>query len=123
MVADSRMMSDVSVTDHSDDSIRDGSPFAAEPPRTSRSIFPAADSQWDIGPVRYTAGGAVLAAIVVLAFGAIAAWWFPSGGALIATLGMSLALFGCLSPYRIVAGGLLFTHLALFMLCYSRMIA
>jgi hypothetical protein len=100
------------------ESIRVGSPFAidpiaAEPARPIEVLL-------DVGPIRYTAMGAVAASIMVLAFAAVATWWFPAGGALIAALGCVLSIFGLYSTYRITSAGLLAIHLFLFVLCYGR---
>lgn len=100
--------------------IRVGSPFAVDPtiPAAARPIEPF----YDVGPIRYTAMGAVAAAIMVLGFASVAAWWFPSGGALIAALGCVLSVFGLYSAFRKTAISLLAIHLALFVLSYSRSI-
>jgi hypothetical protein len=100
------------------ESIRVGSPFAidpiaAEPARPIEVLL-------DVGPIRYTAMGAVAASIMVLGFAAAATWWFPAGGALIAALGCVLSIFGLYSTYRITSAGLLAIHLFLFVLCYGR---
>jgi hypothetical protein len=99
-------------------SIRVGSPFvidpiAAEPSRPIEVLL-------DVGPIRYTAMGAVAASIMVLGFAAAATWWFPAGGTLIAALGCALSIFGLYSNYRITSAGLLAIHLCLFVLCYGR---
>lgn len=98
--------------------IRMGSPFAVDPlPATPiKRIEPF----HDVGPLRYTALGAVAASLMVLGFVAAAAWWFPAGGALIAALGCVLSIFGLYSTYRRPALGLLAVHLCLFVLCYVR---
>lgn len=97
--------------------IHAGSPFAGKPlpPRPEYE-----EQVYDIGPVRYTALGAVAAAILVLCFGAAAAWWFPAGGILIAALGCMLSLFGMLSPRKQTAALLLVTHVFVFLFSYSR---
>ena len=108
--------------------IRVGSPFAVDPitpgaispgvkkPDVTKPIEPFLD----VGPLRYTAMGAVAASVMVLAFAAAAAWWFPSGGALIAALGCVLSICGLYSTYQITSAGLLAIHLCLFVLCYGR---
>ena len=67
--------------------------------------------------------GSVAAADMLLAFAAVAAWWFPSGGTMIAALGCVLSIFGLYSNYRIAAAGTLSLHLGLFILCYGRSIS
>lgn len=94
--------------------IRKGSPFAIDP-----ATVPPIDNFVDMGPIRYTAMGAVAASILVLCFAAAAAWWFPIGGTLIAALGCVLSIFGLYSTYRITSAGLLVIHLSLFVVCYS----
>lgn len=100
--------------------IRVGSPFAKDP-------FEADADRWieafhDIGPLRYTAMGAVSASTMVAAFAAAACYFFPIGGVLIAGLGCVLSLFGMYSSYRYTAGGLLAIHLCLFMISYGRIL-
>jgi len=107
--------------------IRVGSPFAVDPP--PRSTRTAADSSgpasndieafYDVGAIRYTAMGAVLASVMVLGFGGVAAWWFPVGGVMIAALGCGLSLFGMASVYRFTSIGLLLAHLGMFIYSYS----
>ncbi len=99
--------------------IRVGSPFAAEPQQAERNSKPI-EAVYDVGPIRYTAMGAVAASAMVLAFGAVAAWWFPSGGVMIAALGCGLSLFGMASVYRYTSIVLLVLQLGLFLLSYSR---
>ena len=60
---------------------------------------------------------------MVLAFAAAAAWWFPSGGTMIAALGCVLSIFGLYSTQRVTAAGILSLHLGLFILCYGRSIS
>ena len=98
--------------------VRVGSPFAIDPITTE----PAKPIEvlLDVGPIRYTAMGAVAASIMVLTLAAAAAWWFPAGGALIAALGCVLSIFGMYSTYRVTSAGLLAVHLFLFVLCYGR---
>lgn len=100
--------------------VRVGSPFAVDPLESppKRVIEPF----YDVGPIRYTAMGAVAASIMVLFFAVIATWWFPSGGALIAALGCVLSIFGMYSAFRITSVSLLTLHLALFVLSYGRSI-
>ena len=102
-------------------SIRIGSPFAVDPIDPLAGI-PAKRIEvlLDVGPIRYTAMGAVAASIMVLAFAAAAAWWFPAGGALIAALGCVLSIFGLYSTYRFTSAGLLAVHLCLFVVSYGR---
>ena len=106
-------------TNESQLAIRVGSPFAVDP------LPPLLDSKpieafYDVGAIRYTAMGAVAASAMVLAFGAAAAWWFPSGGVLIAALGCALSLFGMASAYRFTAVGLLAANLGMFLYSYVR---
>jgi len=106
--------------DTSASTVRVGSPFATDP-LTSPPQRPI-ETFYDVGPIRYTAMGAVAASIMVLAFALVAAWWFPSGGALIAALGCVLSIFGMYSAFRITSVSLLALHLALFVLSYGRSI-
>lgn len=94
--------------------IRRGSPFASDP----HSVKPI-DNFMDVGPIRYTAMGAVAASIVVLVFAAAATFWFPAGGTMIAALGCGLSIFGLYSSYRISSAALLTVHLSLFVVCYG----
>ena len=111
--------SNSTVTGDSASAIRVGSPFAVDPPPTDSAVKPV-EQVYDVGPMRYTAMGAVAASVVVLGFGAAAVWWFPSGGVLIAALGCSLSLFGTASAYRITSIMLLAAHLGIFLLSYSQ---
>lgn len=101
--------------------VRTGSPFAVDPvpQRPQRPIETIIDG----GPLRYTATGAVVAALMVMAFAVVAAWWFPGGGTMIAALGCVLSIFGLYSSYRITASATLVIHLGLFVLCYGRSIS
>ena len=109
-----------------DESIRVGSPFAVDPNPIAgtsirrRRVKP--EAFYDVGPLRYTAMGAVSAAVLVLGFAAAAAWWFPGGGTIIAALGCALSIFGLYSNRKLVASGCLVLHLMLFMISYSRAI-
>ncbi len=101
--------------------IRVGSPFAIDP------IDPLAglpvkkiEPFLDVGPIRYTAMGAVAASFMVLGFATAAAWWFPAGGALIAALGCVLSIFGLYSTYRFTSAALLAVHLCLFVVSYGQ---
>ncbi len=96
--------------------IRNGSPFAVDPLEHAAS----GELIYDVGPVRYTAMGAVAAAVMVLGFASIAAWWFPAGGTLIAALGCVLSIFGMYSAFRITSATLLALHLCLFVVSYAR---
>jgi hypothetical protein len=108
--------------DHPEEAIRVGSPFATDP--SPAVIEPKrVETFYDVGPIRYTAMGAVAASVMVLGFGAAAATWFPTGGVLIAALGCGLSLFGLTSVYRFTSIGLLLAHLGLFLFCYSRSLA
>ncbi len=103
-------------------SIRVGSPFAVDPVPLERVAKPI-ESFYDVGPIRYTAMGAVTAAIMVIGFGAAAVAWFPAGGVLIAALGCGLSLFAMASVYRKTAIALLLIHLGIFVLSYVRTIS
>jgi hypothetical protein len=109
-----------------DQAIRVGSPFAVDPSPIAgtsiqrRRVRP--EALYDVGPLRYTALGAVSAALLVLGFAAAAAWWFPGGGTIIAALGCALSIFGLYSNRKITASGCLVLHLLLFMISYSRAI-
>jgi hypothetical protein len=105
--------------DQSDPAIRVGSPFAVDPAATELPAK-AIEAFYDVGPIRYTAMGAVASSVMVLAFDGAAAWWFPSGGVLIASLGCGLSLFGMASVYRITSIALLIAHLGMFLFSYSR---
>lgn len=100
--------------------VRVGSPFAVDPnvAAAKRPIEPF----YDVGPIRYTAMGAVAASTMVLAFAGISAWWFPSGGALVAALGCVLSIFGMYSVFRKTSVSLLALHLFLFVVSYGRSI-
>ena len=101
--------------------VRIGSPFAVDPIDPLSGI-PAKRIEpfLDVGPIRYTAMGAVAASIMVLGFASAAAWWFPAGGALIAALGCVLSIFGLYSSYRFTSALLLAVHLCLFVVSYGR---
>ena len=101
--------------------IRVGSPFAVDPIDPLAGL-PAKKIEpfLDVGPIRYTAMGAVAASLMVVGFAAAAAWWFPTGGALIAALGCVLSIFGLYSTYRFTSVGLLAIHLGLFVVSYGR---
>ena len=106
--------------------IRVGSPFRVDPSPISGTVIHRARAKpeafYDVGPLRYTAMGAVGAAMLVLGFAAVAAWWFPGGGTIIATLGCALSIFGLYSQRRLAATACLLLHLMLFMISYSRAI-
>ena len=112
-----------------EETIRVGSPFAIDPDpvATASIVHPkksaSPEAFYDVGPLRYTALGAVAAAVMVLVFAIAAAWWFPSGGTLITGLGCVLSIFGLYSPIPKRSAGCLFLHVALFTLCYARTIA
>jgi preprotein translocase subunit SecF len=97
--------------------VRVGSPFATDPFETHATPI---EQIYDVGPLRYTAMGAVAAAAVVLFFAFVGFWWFPAGGAMIAALGCMLSIFGLYSTFRYTAAGLLTVHLALFVMSYGR---
>jgi hypothetical protein len=106
--------------------IRVGSPFAVDPRPIAGTVIQRQRARpeafYDVGPLRYTAMGAVAAATLVLGFAAVAAWWFPGGGTIIAALGCALSIFGLYSEKRLAASGCLLLHLVLFMVSYSRAI-
>lgn len=106
--------------------IRVGSPFKVDPaPIAGTSIQrrrAKPEAFYDVGPLRYTAMGAVAAAMVVLGFAIAAAWWFPGGGTIIATLGCALSIFGLYSHKRLAAGACLMLYLLLFLISYTRAI-
>lgn len=97
--------------------VRVGSPFATDPFETQATPI---EQIYDVGPLRYTAMGAVAAAGVVLFFAFVGFWWFPAGGAMIAALGCMLSIFGLYSTFRYTSAGLLTVHLALFVMSYGR---
>lgn len=101
-----------------DSPLRVGSPFAVDP--LIESPIKRVEPFLDVGPIRYTAMGAVAASVMVLGFASAAAWWFPTGGALIAALGCVLSIFGLYSRYRFTSAGLLSLHLCLFVFSYGR---
>ena len=113
----------------SGDPIRVGSPFHEDPadlpPAGSPSFIPMASGEaayGEFGPFIYTAMGASAAAVLVLLFAAIGAWWFPTGGALVAVLGTVLSVVGLFSTkrYRYAAMATLPMHMGLFFLSYAR---
>ena len=112
--------------DSAGESIRVGSPFAADPGDLPDATLPVAPKKieafYDVGPIRYTAIGAVAAAVMTLGFAAAAAWWFPGGGTLIAGLGCVLSIFGLYSPHKMYAFGCLTLHLCLFLVSYTHAI-
>lgn len=98
--------------------IRVGSPFATDP--FAHDPERPVENLYDIGPMKYTALGAVSASVMVVGFAAAAAYFFPLGGTLIAALGCGLSIFGMYSSYRRAATGLLAIHVGLFVLSYGR---
>lgn len=101
---------------------RVGSPFAVDPPavKQRRSVKPAATAA-ELGSWQITAGGAVLAAVMLVFFAAASAWYFPAGTAMTAALGGVMSLLGLSSLYPRLSFGLLVTHLALFLLAFAQM--
>lgn len=97
--------------------VRIGSPFAVDPFEFDPSR--AIEAFYDVGPLKYTAMGAVAASALVLCFGLVAAYVFPAGGTMIAALGCVLSIFGMYSSYRLTAAALLAVHLGLFVVCYG----
>ncbi|TWU56697.1 hypothetical protein Poly51_26140 [Rubripirellula tenax] len=100
------------------ESVRIGSPFAVDPLPQTVAIEPLLD----VGPMRYTAMGAVAASMMVVGFASAALWWFPAGGALVAALGSVLAISGLFSNYRTASLVLLFVHVGLFVANYSQVL-
>ena len=98
--------------------VRVGSPFAADPFEADPAR--AVETLYDVGPLKYTAMGAVSASVMVVGFAAAAAYFFPVGGTMIAALGCVLSILGMYSSYRVTAAGLLAIHLCLFVLSYGR---
>ena len=99
--------------------IREGSPFAVDPPTLAFGSDAPVEIVVD-GILKYTAMGAVGAAVVVLLFASVAAWWFPEGGTLIAGLGCVLSIFGLYSAHRLTSVGVLAAHLSMFVVSYMR---
>ena len=121
-------LSDSTTSGFAEDSaeeIRVGSPFIKDPDLWDGvTIAPRRPEKfYDLGPLRYTAIGAVAASLMVLGFAAVAFWWFPGGGTLIAALGCALAIFGLYSQHRRTASICLVLHLLLFIASYSRAIS
>lgn len=113
----------------SGNTIRIGSPFQQDPadlpPADSPKYVgqPSGEAAYgEFGPFRYTAMGAATAAVVVLGFAALGAWWFPAGGALVAVLGTVLSIVGLFSTkrFRYAAIATLPIHMGLFVLSYVR---
>lgn len=100
--------------------IRHGSPFAVDPAWDAPLEPREPELFLDVGPLKYTAMGAVAASAMVVLFASAAAYWFPGGGTLIAGLGSVLAIFGLYSHYRLRALLCLIAHLVLFMVAYGR---
>ena len=101
---------------------RAGSPFAVDPPavKRRRPVKPAVSAA-ELGSWQITAGGAVLAAVMLVFFAAAASWNFPAGTAMTAALGGVMSLMGLSSLYPRLSFGLLVTHLALFLLAFAQM--
>ena len=111
-------------TEQSDATIRTGSPFSpgSEQPlnHAAASSSPLSAQQvHDVGVMKYTAMGAVAASILVAGFAAIAMFWFPVGGILIAALGCFLSLFGLMSHFQRTAALMLVVHLCFFVFGYK----
>ncbi len=118
--------------------VRLGSPFASDPPTAAsaervsnatelessgtKAESSGGEYRWQLGPLRYTALGAVFAAALASGFALAAAWYLPSGAIAVATLGCGLALFGLHSPRPITAALLVLVHLALFLLSLVRVV-
>lgn len=112
--------------DASQPQIRVGSPFRGNPTDGDLPIaVPVTEIEaayGDYGPFLYTAMGASGAAVAVLLFAALGAWWFPTGGALVAVLGTILSIVGLFSTkkFRYAAITMLPLHMGLFFLSYIR---
>ena len=111
----------------SEQAIRTGSPFRGTPQPAIRPVPVVGSGETsyaDLGPFRYTAMGAALAAALVVAFASLGAWWFPVGGVLVAMLGAVLSVVGMFSTtkLRFVAIGSLAAHAGLFFVSYLRSI-
>lgn len=111
------------------DEVHVGSPFRQDPedlPAESPAgvIFTASGeaAYGEFGPFLYTAMGASSAAVVVLFFAAAGAFWFPTGGALVAVLGTVLSIVGLFAAkrFRYAAFATLPMHMTLFFLSYVR---
>ncbi|QDV42671.1 hypothetical protein Enr13x_25210 [Stieleria neptunia] len=109
--------------------VRVGSPFRVDPPELTTPSEPVKTptlsgeaAYGEYGPFLYTAMGASSAAVIVLLFAALGAWWFPAGGALVAVLGTVLSIIGLFSRrrFRYAAIGTLPLHMVLFFLSYAR---
>ena len=107
------------------ESIREGSPFRADPPAMLVGDFSSGEGAYlDLGPYRYTAMGAATSALLITAFAGLGAWWFPAGGVVVAMLGALLSIVGMYSPnrLRLVSIAALVFHAGLFLLSYQRAI-
>ena len=105
------------------ESVRVGSPFAVDPPPVRVVVAKEAlppEQIYDVGPMRYTAMGAVAAAVMLIGFAVAAAVWFPGGGTMIAAWGCVLSILGLYSPMSRRSAGCLIVHTALFLICYAR---
>lgn len=97
------------------DSAAQGNPFKTQAIEAAYGEF---------GPFVYTAMGGSIAAVVVLAFSALGAFWFPAGGALVAILGIVLSVIGMFGTkrFRYAAIAVAPIHMGLFLLSYVRSI-
>ncbi len=106
-----------------DGTIRVGSPFRGEPEPAEFVPQVIIREQVVGSPLAYTAIGAVTASALVLFFGLLGAFWYPTGGLLVASLGCVLSVFGLFSKRRYIALGLLVAHLAIFLFSLAGMTA
>lgn len=113
----------------SDEVVRVGSPFRTDPTEIRSAPLPvftapaSGEAAYaDFGPFLYTAMGASTAAVLVLFFASAGAWWFPTGGALVAVLGTVLSIVGLFSTrrFRYAAIAVLPLHMVLFFFSYVR---
>lgn len=122
------------MTNHSDDTIRRGSPFAqsSNPVDMDSGSVASANPQTPLAIDTVSLGdtldpewGVLKAAIWASAWVAIFAvacyQMFPGGGVLVSALGCSLAIVGLFSSRPLPASVLLVAHAGLFFACYQRL--
>ncbi|WP_153559125.1 hypothetical protein [Roseimaritima sediminicola] len=102
--------------------VRTGSPFVTDPPIVAIRAGAALQMrrEFEAGLWRVTAGSAVLAAGMLVAFGLIALGVFPTGALLIAGLGILMSLLGLTSIYPKWALALLLAHVGIFVSTFWR---
>lgn len=96
--------------------VRTGSPFKRDPPAVmirAREVI-RMRREFEAGIWRITAGGAALAAGMLIAFATASLAFFPRGVLLIAGLGGVMSLLGLTSLYPKWSLGFLLAHVALF---------